>query len=96
MKKILILLLIVMCSNIIYSQESIDGNYYCTGQVLIIENNRFKLIMPNHFRNGSYSEVMAEGTIKYVDHSFLELNSDKIPYIEAIKSTKIDQKQTLS
>jgi len=49
--------------------------------------------MPNNAINGWNSEIMAEGTINKIGDSFLELNTNKNPIIEALKNLNITQTQ---
>lgn len=76
-----------------FAQKELSGYYYSkSGTYIEIKNNMFKLIMPNNAINGWYSNVMAEGIIKQVSTSFIELNTDKDFMIEAIKNIEISQR----
>lgn len=94
MKKIFLLIVIYLFIGLVLSaQNNLSGIYYSeSGVQLKIENERFRLIMPNNARNGWYSEIMAEGIVKQIDNSFIELNSLPIPYMEVLESMKIIEK----
>lgn len=65
------------------AQDNLSGHYYAdSGIYLKIEDESFKLIMPDNARNGWYSEIMAEGVIKQIDNSFIELNTNQDPISE--------------
>lgn len=95
MKKI-ILFLIIYTSYIVEvsAQNDLSGRYYAeSGVYLEIKDKNFKLIMPNNAINGWNSGIMAEGTINKIGDSFLELNTNKNPIIEALKNLNITQTQ---
>ena len=95
MKKI-ILFLIVYAFYIVEvsARNNLSGSYYAESGVYIeIKDKNFKLIMPNNAINGWNSEIMAEGTINKIGDSFLELNTNKNPIIEALKNLNITQTQ---
>lgn len=93
MKKLCFLFLFFLFNIFIsFAQNNLSGYYYSeSGTYLDIEDDKFKLIMPNNAINGWYSNVMAEGIIKQVSASFIELNTDKDFMIEAIKNIEINQ-----
>ena len=95
MKRI-ILFLIVYAFYIVEvsARNNLSGRYYAESGVYIeIKDKNFKLIMPNNAINGWNSEIMAEGTINKIGDSFLELNTNKNPIIEALKNLNITQTQ---
>lgn len=80
-KRFLIIVSILYCLAI-SGQDNLSGNYYNeAGVCLNIKQDSFKLIMPNAARNGYYSDIIAEGDLKYIDKSFVELNSISPFYI---------------
>ena len=82
MKKRFLIIVSVLYCLAVTGQDSLSGNYYNqAGVCLSIEQSSFKLIMPNAARNGYYSDIMAEGNLKYIDKSFVELNSTSPSYI---------------
>lgn len=91
MKTIIILLFCI--SGSIHSQINISGKF-CddSGIYLYIEDNTFKLIIPNPARNGIYSEIMAEDKFNQINKSFIELNSIVSPYEKVSRSLKIDRR----
>lgn len=94
MKERLLIIACLFCNLILSAQNSLSGNYYSrAGICLRIEQDSFKLIMPNAARNGYYSEIMAEGKIKVINESFIELNSTIIPYMKALESINITEKE---
>lgn len=76
-----------------YSQKKIEGKYYKeSGSYIEINNDYFKIILPNSASNGIYSEIRTEGRIQQIDNNFLELNSLKDPFIEATRNLEIIRK----
>lgn len=93
MKKLyLLFILFIFYSLIITAQNKLYGRYYSeSGTYFEIKDDKFKLIMPNSAMNGFYSETLAEGSVKYINSSFIELNSLISPIYEAFRTLKISQ-----
>lgn len=93
MKKIFLFFTIyILCNVTILAQVDLSGNYrYETGIMLKIEKDTFRLIMPNNARNGWYTEIMAEGEIKQINSSLIELNTGENVIWDVMRSVVVTQ-----
>ncbi len=93
-KNYLLFILFIFYSFIISAQNKLYGRYYSeSGVYFEIKDDKFKLIMLNSAINGFYSDILAEGTMKYIDNSFIELNSLISPVYEIFRTLKITQSE---
>lgn len=84
--------LLIFFYSTLLSQNELNGIYHSeSGHYLKIRDSRFQLILPNNAMNGFFSEVLAEGVIKYINNSFIELNSSNSPTSKALESLEVNQ-----
>lgn len=98
--KVLIVCFLLAYASVVLGQVKkintmdLDGNYYNeSGYCLQIKKDSFKLIVRETSPLTRSSEIWAEGTIRQIDESFIELNSRNSPWEKVQREIEVIQKK---